>query len=84
MEPPNLTEDAVSRRMNRIKDPEFGRTIVDLGYVQGVDLRGDQVGPSSYFPIQALLPVKSSRVRFGRFSASFPESNRSNWKPGGK
>ena len=50
MQPPNLTEDAVLQALSRISDPEFGRTIVDLGYVQGVDLRGDRVGVQLVFP----------------------------------
>ena len=49
MQPPNLTEDAVLQALSRISDPEFDRTIVDLGYVQGVDLRGDQVGVQLVF-----------------------------------
>ena len=50
MEAPNLTEANVLQALNRIADPEFGRTIVDLGYVQGVDLRGDQVSVQLVFP----------------------------------
>ena len=50
MEPSNLTEADVLQALNRIDDPEFGRTIVELGYVQGVDLRGDQVGVQVVFP----------------------------------
>ena len=49
MEPLNLTEDAVLQALSQVADPEFDRTIVDLGYVQGVDLRGDQVGVQLVF-----------------------------------
>ncbi len=50
MESSNLSEDAVLRALNRVTDPEFGRTIVDLGYVQGVDPRGDKVRAQLVFP----------------------------------
>ena len=50
MEPSDLTEADVLQALNRIADPEFGRTIVDLGYVQGVDLRGDQATVQLVFP----------------------------------
>ena len=49
MAPPNLTEADVLQALNRIADPEFGRTIVDLGYVQAVDLRDDQVSVQLVF-----------------------------------
>ncbi len=50
MEPSDLTEADVLQALNRIADPEFGRTIVDLGYVQSVDLRGDQATVQLVFP----------------------------------
>ncbi len=50
MESPSLTEADVLQALSPITDPEFGRTIVDLGYVRGVDLRGGQVSVQIVFP----------------------------------
>src|SRR5262245_60351069 len=60
--PPHLDEAAVLDALRPIVDPDFGRSIVDLGFVKDLRIEGDRVA----FSIELTTPACPVKAEFER------------------
>jgi ATP-binding protein involved in chromosome partitioning len=62
MTPPSVTESQILDALRPIVDPDFGKSIVDLGFVQNISIRGGDVS----FAIELTTPACPIKEEFER------------------